>query len=271
VSKYRIGHSGITWGFTLADAEPAVRDVAELGYRAFETFGHVLEQYPGGPDGFRALLDRYGIPLAAAYCPTRFVDPSDADEDVEQVTKWARVAQSLGASTIVLQAGQRQAEPYTGFAGMAEAFNEIGRRARDLGLTTAIHPHTGTLIETGAEIDAILDAVDPALVGFAPDTGQIAKGGADPVAKLRQHKDLIYHVHLKDYAGGRETAHAGYAPVGSGVMDMAGIFEVLEEAGFEGWVNVELDGRPAPPLVPRDAAAMSLGYLKGLLRDRAAW
>ena len=45
----------------------------------------------------------------------------------------------------------------------------------------------------------------------------------------------------------------------------------LEEAEFDGWVNVELDGPPAPPLVSRDAAAMSLGYLKGLLGDRAAW
>jgi inosose dehydratase len=270
--KFRIGHSGITWGFTKAEAEQAVKDVAELGYSAYETFGHILVQYQQEePGGFGAVLERYGIPLAAAYCPTQFVDPSEADEDVDNVTTWARVAQSLGATAIVLQATRRQKEPYTQWQGMAEVFNEIGRRARDMGMVTAIHPHTGTLIETRAEIDAILYAVDPDLVGFAPDTGQIEKGGADAVATLRAHKALLRHIHLKDYGGGVATGYAGYVPVGSGVMDMGAIFEILEEVDFRGWVVVELDGTPQAPRPPREAAAMSKHYLEALLGDRADW
>lgn len=71
--KFHIGHSGITWGYTMAEAEQAVKDVAELGYGAYETFGHILVQYQETePGGFGALLERYGISLAAAYCPTRF-------------------------------------------------------------------------------------------------------------------------------------------------------------------------------------------------------
>jgi inosose dehydratase len=229
-----------------------------------------------GRGGLGAVLREYNVPLSAIYCPTTFYDPADAKPYIEQVIRWAKVSQDLGVNTVVLQAGKRQAdggghaEPYPHFRGMGEVFSEIGRRAQALGMVSSIHPHTGTLIETGAEIDAVLSAIDPAVVGFAPDTGQIAKGGTDPVAKLRQYGHLIRHVHLKDYAGGKETAHAGYAPIGSGVIDMAGIFQVLEEADFAGWVNVELDGPPAPPLTSRDAAAFSLGYLKGLLRERLA-
>ena len=270
--KFRIGHSGITWGYTMAEAEQAVMDVAELGYCAYETFGHILVQYEQERQGgFGAVLERYGIPLAAAYCPTAFYDPAEAQEDIIKVTRWAEMARSLGATAIVLQAGRRSAEPYTAFAGMGEVFNEIGRRARDLGLTTAIHPHTGTLIETRAEIDAILDAVDPDLVGFAPDTGQIAKGGADAVATLRDHKALLRHIHLKDYGGGKPTGYAGYEPIGSGVIDMPAIFEILEQVDFDGWVVVELDGTPQAPRPPRDAAATSKRYLEQLLGDRADW
>ena len=43
--KFHIGHSGITWGYTMVEAEQAVKDVAELGYCAYETFGHILVQY----------------------------------------------------------------------------------------------------------------------------------------------------------------------------------------------------------------------------------
>ncbi len=272
MAKFRIGHTGITWGFDSQGAKQAIKDIAELGYLSYETFGSVVDEFrKAGPGGLGAVLRSYGLLLSAVYCPTIFYDPVDAGPHVEQVLLWAKLGRDLGASAVVLEAGRRREKPYTMYGGMGEVFSEIGRRVKEIGLVTAIHPHTGTLVETRAEIDTILGAVDPTVVGFAPDTGQIAKGGGDPVAALRDHKSQIKHVHLKDYAGGQETAHGGYAPIGGGVMDMAGIFAVLEEAGFVGWVNVELDGPPAPPLTSRDVAAMALGYLKGLLRDRAAW
>ncbi len=270
--KFRIGHTGITWGYGFDSTEQALKDTAELGYRAFETFGSVLEQYERDvPGGFGALLEKYGIPLSAAYCPTDFYDPADAKKDIEQVVRWAQVAQKLGANTIVLQAGQRKDEPYPYFKGMASVFDEIGRRVQDMGLVATIHPHTGTLIETREEIDAILTAINPDLVGFAPDTGQIAKGGGDAVAALDAYKAILRHVHLKDYGGGRETGYVGYEPIGSGVIDMAGLFRVLEEANFDGWVMVELDGTPESPRPPREAAAMSKRFLEQLLGDRAEW
>lgn len=269
--QFRIGHTGITWGYDAQATEQAVKDVAQLGYRAYETFGFVLEQYAQKSGGFGAVLERYGIPLAAAYCPTRFYGPADAAEDIEQVTRWAELARGLGATTIVLQAGQRRPEPYGEYKGMAEVFDEIGRRVRDMGLITTVHPHTGTLIETRAEIDAVLNAIDPDLVGFAPDTGQIEKGGGDAVATLDAYKTLIRHVHLKDYGGGEETGYAGYVPVGSGVVDMPAIFRILEETNFDAWVMVELDGTPQAPRPPREAAAMSKRYLEELLGDRAEW
>ena len=272
MAKFRIGHTGITWGFNSTSAKQAIKDTAELGYLSFETFGSVVDEYrKSEPGGFGAVLRAHNLLLSAVYCPTVFYDPVDAPSHINETVYWAKLGRDLGASAVVLEAGRRKEQPYTMYAGMAEAFNEIGRRVKEMGLITAIHPHTGTLVETRAEIDTILSAVDPALVGFAPDTGQIAKGGGDPVATLRDHKSQIQHVHLKDYAGGRKTAHGGYAPIGSGVIDMAGIFAVFEEAGFSGWVNVELDGPPALPLTSRDVAAMSMGYLRGLLRDRAAW
>jgi len=272
MATFRVGHTGITWGYGLEQAEVAVKDVAELGYCAYETFGSVLEQYEQEqPGGFGAVLERYGIPLSAAYCPTRFYDPADAAPDIDNVTRWMRLAHKLGGSTIVLATGKRRPEPYAAYQGMAEVFNELGQRARDLGLMTAIHPHTGTIIETRAEIDGILQAVNPDLVGFAPDTGQIAKGGSDPVAALDTYKGLIRHVHLKDYGGGVETGYAGYAPIGFGVVDMPALFRILEEADFGGWVMVELDDTPQRPRPPREAATMSRRYLEQLLGNRAVW
>ena len=42
----KIGHTGITW--PTQPVEEKVADTAAVGFTAFETFGHVIEQYPGG-------------------------------------------------------------------------------------------------------------------------------------------------------------------------------------------------------------------------------
>ncbi|MHB1357783.1 MAG: sugar phosphate isomerase/epimerase family protein, partial [Anaerolineae bacterium] len=189
MTRFRIGHTGITWGYGSKEMEQAVKDTAELKYCAFETFGSVVEEYERDrPGGFGAILQQNNIPLSAAYCWTTFYEPADAIKDIEQVVRWSKVAHKLGAETIVVQAGKRSDKPYPYFAEMGEAFNEIGRQVKAMGMMTAIHPHTGTIIETRAEIDAVLHAVDNDLVGFAPDTGQIANGGSDTVATLNDYK-----------------------------------------------------------------------------------
>jgi len=273
----RIGHTGITWGYDVTSVEQAVRDVAELGYGGFETFGWIVESYERtNPGGFAALLDRHGIRMASVYCTTDFVDPADALSDVEQVMRWARLAKALGAQTLVLQAAaQRRPEGYD-YRGLAAIFSDIGRRAQDMGLIAAIHPHTGTLIETREEIRAVMEAIDPTAVFFAPDTGQISKGGSDIMQVLAEYSELVRHVHLKDYVGGpvkrdskgREidlTGYSNYAPIGHGALDMKAIFRFLDEIGFHDWVMVELDATPRSPRPPREAAEMSKRYLEEVL------
>src|SRR5579863_1600230 len=60
--RLKIGHTGITWGFTPEDAPQAIRDVASLGYAGYETFGEYLDTWePKG--GLRQFLDPVGLPL----------------------------------------------------------------------------------------------------------------------------------------------------------------------------------------------------------------
>jgi len=272
--QFKVGHTGITWGYDSTGVESAVKDVAELGYAAFETFGWIIEPYEAEkPGGFRGLLEKYGVPLGSVYCNTKFVDPADAGADVEQVTRWAKLAQKLGAHTIVLQgAGQRPPEAYD-YQRMAAVFSNIGKRVQDIGLIAAIHPHTGTMIETSAEIDAVMTAIDPQAVFFAPDTGQIVKGGSDIMEVLHKYASLVRHVHLKDYIGGPvlsdadgkeidPTGYVGYTPIGYGSVPMPEIFAFLAEIDFQDLVMVELDATPNSPRPAREAAAMSRRYLE---------
>lgn len=278
----KIGHTGITWGIP-GDVEQAYRDTADLGYLGFETFGRTILEWNEQPGGYRALVERYGIPTGAAYCGKTWIDPATAAQEMAAARREAEALRAIGGQTLVLAGGRRPEGGYTAaqFQHLADALNEIGAYCRALGLTTGLHPHTGTAVETRADIDTILGLLDPALVGFAPDTGQIAKGGSDILEVMRTYQSRITHVHLKDWggayerdAGGKEidrTGYVNYEPIGSGILPIKELLEPLLAAGFTGWVNVELDGTPAAPRPPRAAAAMSRRYLGEILGDRVDW
>jgi inosose dehydratase len=279
MARYPVGHTGITWPFTLDGAEQAIADIASLGYQGFETFGWTIEQFARERQGGIApLLERHGLPLVSAYCSASLIDPSRADQDVSQIVTWARLVKDLGGKVIVLGANGRKQEHYSAedYRGMVRMLDEVGRRVRDLGLIVAFHPHTGTPVETREEIDRVMGQVDPETVFFAPDTGQIQKGGADAVAVLRDYRQLIRHVHVKDYDGQGEvpgpdgkvtdrTGYLNYTPVGEGVVDFTGMLALLDEIGYHGWLMVELDGTPAATRTPKEAARVSKVNLERLL------
>jgi len=280
----KIGHTGITWGIP-GDVEQAYRDTAELGYLGFETFAKTIQEWNQKPGGYLALVERYGIPTGAAYCYKEWIDPATAAAELEAAQREADALRALpGSATLVVQGGRRPVTGYTPdqFQRLAAALNRLGDYCQGIGLAVGLHPHTGTAIETQADMDTILGLLDPVLVGFAPDTGQIAKGGSDILDLMRTHRARIVHVHLKDWNGqatrgddGKELDASGYVnyePIGSGVLPMAAILAMLTpEQGFTGWINVELDGTARAPRPPRAATAMSREYLGQLLGDQVAW
>src|SRR5438309_2150107 len=81
----KIGHTCITWGTfprgaeASATLEPAVKDIATLGYNGFETFPEVLEDWDQR-DALRPLMDKYRLPLTSGYIRINVTDPTKAKE-----------------------------------------------------------------------------------------------------------------------------------------------------------------------------------------------
>ncbi len=112
------------------------------------------------------------------------------------------------------------------------------------GLPSGLHQHTGICVESRDETYAVMDAVNTKYVRFAPDIGQLTKGGADALQVVKDHLSIVEHMHLKDYDG-KDRNMVGYCPLGQGKVDVIGILDVIEKkekkTKLKGMVMVELD------------------------------
>ena len=109
----------------------------------------------------------------------------------------------------------------------------------DLGVGSGLHQHTNTPIETRDEVYAVMESVDTRVFKFAPDVGQLQKGGADAAKVVKDFASITVHMHLKDFVNGPHMG--GYSPLGIGMVDLKSILETMEQANPKANIMHELD------------------------------
>ena len=123
---------------------------------------------------------------------------------------------------------------------IAEKLVEPVRLADDMGVKLLLESHgpvTGT-IQGLKDIMAALG--NHKALGINLDTGNSWLGGADPVEMAKTFKDQIGHIHWKDLGAEMEDIRGtifgcGFSTIalGEGVIDIAGVCEVLKDANIE--------------------------------------
>lgn len=241
------------WGRTLPP-ERVLAEMASLGLQATEM----------GPVGYlpldiervRALLDEYGLGLVGAFVPL-VLHEQDLDQAQQVLDEVLPLLTALDGEVIVAAAvadpewGPRVPLDDAAWSRLAKNFEEVGGRIGASGLTLALHPHAGTLVETAADIDTVLEHGE---VDWCLDTGHLAIGGADPVEFTARNADRIVHVHLKDVdmelaarvRSGElslvEATRRGlFRPLGDGDASIDEVVGLLDRRGYERWLVLEQD------------------------------
>lgn len=272
----QIGHTALTWDVLARPDQlaAAIEDCSRLGFQGIETGGRVYDWWQQErPGELHPRLEAAGLTLVCLFHGGDWLDPAAVPGLRRDGRRWAAAVRESGGEVLMLVPGPRHDDATSGggFERMAETMNEVGAAARALGITAAMHPHWGTAVETEGEIDRLLGLLDPVAVGFAPDTGQIAKGGADPLVLIERWAVRVHYVHLKDLSpawaemrrrGEPLRSPAGYAALGQGVLDLRPIIDALDRVTYQGWLMAELDESDAPA----HHAAQARDYLEQTLR-----
>ena len=128
---------------------------------------------------------------------------------------------------------------------------EAVAQARAAGILAVLHPHVGTMIESRAAVERLMETTD---VKICLDTGHLIVGGTSPVELVQRYPERIGHVHLKDVdaaiaarvASGEigfvDGVKAGmFVPLGEGDSRIAEVVRLLEDSGYRGWYVMEQD------------------------------
>jgi inosose dehydratase len=269
----KLSYHTITWGgvvghpvgvtsvkdlFYLANGatEPALRDVAAAGYAGVELFDGNLIEYEGRPDELRHLLGEIGLQLVAVYSGANFIFGEILEEELWRIRRAAVLAAELDAEQLVVGGGAKRSTGTTDddYTRLADALDRVAAIAEEHGLRASYHPHLSTIVETPEQLERVMSR---SRIDFCPDTAHLAAAGGDPAELIRRYADRISYVHLKDF-----TADPfAFLPLGQGELDVAAIGAELADAGYNGWITVELDAYDG---APGDAARASREHLERL-------
>jgi inosose dehydratase len=262
----RIGCQTYSWEMLGAAWQGSPDDIMDAvsaaGYEGIEFSNVMIGSYAQTPDRLAAALARRAIKLAAfAYSSTGFTDPGRYEADLAGAERALAFCRELGVPLCLGGAAAPSREEYDRRIAQAIRFyRAVAERGAAAGVTVCVHPHShyGSLLESAAEYDALLDATADTGLMFNPDAGHVVRGGQDLMACLRRHRSRIAHVHIKD------VDDAGnWLPLGAGRIPWQEVLGFLRETGYTGWIVAEEESAAAHA-DPAAAIRANRAYLRTL-------
>lgn len=262
--------------------EQCVSEMALAGFTGSE----IGNKYPKDVETLKHKLDVRGMRICNAWFSSLLL--SDGYEaTIEAFIKHRDFLHALGAKVIGAseQGNSIQGKDLSIFGAkpvytdeqwalIAKGFNEMGRLAKEKGMYFTVHHHMGTGVQTEEEIDKLMELTDPDLVYLLFDTGHLSFSGEDVIGVLKKYVNRVKHVHLKSIRQNviDEAKVKGYSFLdcvragsftvpGDGDFDFTPVFDILDEAGYEGWVVVEAEQDPAIAN-PYEYAVLARNYIR---------
>lgn len=248
--------------------EQCVSEMALAGFTGFE----VGNKYPKDPEVLKKALELRGVEICnqwfSSFLITKPFEEVEKEFRAQLAFLKAMGAKVIGASEQSYSVQGQLDTPIFGhkyemndqeWDTFCTGMNKLGKIAKEeYGIALTFHHHMGTVVQSLAEVDRMMENTDPEYVSLLFDTGHFTYCGEDPLEVVKKYVHRIKHVHLKDIrpevveqvkkenmsflAGVRAGA---FTIPGDGCINYDPIFKVLEEAGYEGYMVVEAEQDPA--------------------------
>jgi inosose dehydratase len=208
------------------------------GFQGIEPMNLQLGSYRD-PLKLRDALEARGVSLSSVALVCDWLNPVETESERREADQMMDLIKAFPHDVLLMpvQMPQKDRENLeVRQENFVSCVNALARRAAERGIVASYHPNSpaGSVWRTREDYDKLLPRLDSEALGWTPDVGHIAKGGMDPVALIREYRDLVNHIHFKDM-----FADGTWAQTGEGDIDFKTVIEDLVRTGFDGWVVFE--------------------------------
>jgi sugar phosphate isomerase/epimerase len=259
-----------TWAFNDKTREVALEKIGAFGVEGVEIIAHapcfhVHTDFTDELVGYvKGLLAAHKLEISAISPATEFLqfDEAGMEAQLEHMRKVVDLCARLGADHARIFAGGRVPEDRSRqeclrvvIHGLQESVKIA--EAKGIKISVENHGQFGGIYEL---FKPVMDAV-PAL-GITLHTNRLARMD-NYLDYIREFAPRVMHTHLNDSAvASGEGERPSPVALGEGALDVPAILQILQDAGYSGYWNLEYGGgRGDPsPLIER-----SLAYLRQAL------
>jgi len=216
---------------TAPDLAATLQMLAATGYTQVEGYG-ALYADAAKVQELQAALAQTGLKMPSGHFSLDMLET--------QPDRVCEIADMLGIERVFCPhiGPEDRASDAAGWRAFGARLEKAGAPIRDADLAFGWHNHDfefAALDDGSTPMEHIL-AGGPALEWEA-DIAWIIRGGADPLKWIEKHGDRITAVHVKDIApDGQSADEDGWADVGHGTVDWAGLVAALKGHDVKLWV-----------------------------------
>ncbi len=206
------------------------------------------------PRALRRYLDSKGLKVSQIDGSYPLMGPLGSSHGVQYVQQSIRFAAEIDCPMVDTVDGAFEIEGLSReevFRITCDNYRQVLPWAKDYGVIVNVEPH-GPYTTDVDFMRRLFGAFDSEHLRLNMDTGNVFIAGLDPVEYLRDLRDFVTHMHVKDVSHelaaalrGEETGIAcSEVPVGGGANaeNIARCIELLQGSGWSGAVSIECHG-----------------------------
>ena len=268
----KIGVSPISW--TNDDMPELGRDTTvehclqegkQAGYSGFELGG----KWPRETSILEPLFNKYNMDVVSSwFCGGLLKDSIEGE--IKRITPHMQLLKDLGTDVIVYcemdacvhgdissPLSMRPTLSEDQWQDWTDKLNQLAKYTLSHGMKLAYHHHMGTIVQIEEEVDKLMSMTSRDL-GLVLDTGHLIYAGADPLRVYERHSDRVLHIHCKDVRGTilddalktdssflNSVLDGVFTVPGDGDINFSGLFKMVSDAEYSGWIVVEAEQDPA--------------------------